>query len=67
MTEQLELTDLVGEIRRRVWAKNNSQVADELGIKPNHLVAILAGRRNLSPAIARALGFEAITLYRRLP
>lgn len=56
---------LLDELTARCEASSQTILARELGISVSYLGDVLHGRRGISDRMARALGYERLTVYRR--
>lgn len=54
---------IIDEIREKVGGRNQYVVAAELKISPAYLSRLLSGRRPLTDAIAREMGYERVVVY----
>lgn len=60
----METTSLVNLLRRRCAKSTPAAVARELGLSESTLSLILRGKRQPGPKVARALGFDAVRVFR---
>lgn len=51
------------ELRKRVESSTQKDVAAGLMISPQYICDILAGKREISAPLAKALGYKRITQY----
>ena len=64
MSSTLTQDDARALIRQKVAkAKSAIKVAKELDISPAYLSDILAGKRDVSEAVAHKLGYKRLTVY----
>jgi len=58
--------ELLSYLKDRCKASTQTQVAIELDISQQYLGDVLRGNRSISKQLALKLGFEKITMYRRI-
>ncbi len=58
--------ELLSYLKDRCKASTQTQVAIELDISQQYLGDVLRGNRTISKQLALKLGFEKITMYRRI-
>lgn len=59
--------DFLNLLRARITsADNQSELAAELGISRQYVWEMAAGKRPPGPRLLRALGYEKVTMYRRV-
>lgn len=54
-------------LQKRCKKSTQLQVSIELKVSPSYLCDVLAARRDISPALATALGFTKTTVFTRKP
>jgi transcriptional regulator with XRE-family HTH domain len=62
--KQLTEQDVVNIMRKRQGDRTQAELAEDLGITPQHLSDIFLGRRTPGPIILEKLGLEKEVLYR---
>lgn len=57
--------DIRGALRDACAGLTQKEWADQYGVAPSYLSDFLNGRRDASPSILRALGFDPMHYYRK--
>lgn len=58
--------ELLNELRQRVAASSQRQVAQQLGISTSMMNDLMLGRRDVSDRIAKALGYQRAVVFRKV-
>lgn len=64
MGSAMTSSDLIQKLK--LFSPTQKATAKELGISPQYLGDILAGRREISDRVAKALGFRRVVTFERL-
>lgn len=67
MVVELTSDEMREAIRRIKGRRSNLEISKQTGISQAHIADILRGRREVSPKVAHAFGFERLTKYRKGP
>lgn len=67
-TKTITFDELKGLLRARVTVSHSlRQCAGDLGVSPAYLSKILITKKaSIGPSVLKALGYEAVTVYRRV-
>lgn len=57
--------EVIALLKHKQGGRTNLAFAAELGVTSTHLGEIYRGSRNIGQKVARALGLEAFTIYKR--
>lgn len=63
VTRKLSKDQVIGILRKRQGERTAKELAIELGITPQYLSDVFAGKRELGPSILSGLGLESEIVY----
>jgi len=63
VAKKLTKDQVIGILRKRQGERTAKELASELGITPQYLSDVFAGKRELGPSILDGLGLESETIY----